>query len=145
MLCISNKGRSATRILTLLASGGAKRIYSSTEICSAEGLNPGYVQQLMGSLRDAGLVVSHRGKQGGFQLSRSARLITVADVLHAMEGEIRLAPCHDGGTCDRIPTCSARTTWVEAASVMDNFFEQVTIEQLADRAQELAVQREGEG
>ncbi len=145
MLCISNKGRSATRILTLLASGGAKRIYSSTDICTAEGINPGYVQQIMGSLRDSGLVVSHRGKQGGFELARPASMITLADVLHVMEGETRLAPCHDGTVCERVPTCAARSAWVEAASVMDSFFEQITIEQLANRAQELAAQREGEG
>ena len=88
----------------------------------------------MGSLQAAGLVLSYRGKQGGFKLARSPHLITVADAVRVMEGEIRLAPCHDGENCDRIPTCPTRSTWVEAASLLQTFFEQTTIAQLAERA-----------
>ncbi len=136
MLCISSKGRYATRILVLLASGDADKVYTKTEIASVEGLHAGYVQQLMGSLQAAGLVQSYRGKQGGFKLARSPHQITVADAIHVMDGEIRLAPCHDGQNCDRIPGCPTRSTWVEAACVLEGFFMQTTIAQLAERAAE---------
>ena len=121
MLCISSKGRYATRILVLLASGSPDKMYTKAEIAGFEGLTTGYVQQLMGSLQAAGLVLSHRGNQGGFKLARAPHLITVADAVRVMEGEIRLAPCHDGENCDRIPTCPTRSTWVEAASVLEDF------------------------
>ena len=145
MLCISSRGRYATRILVLLASGAADRMYTKGEIAALEGLTTGYVQQLMGSLQAAGLVASYRGKQGGFKLARAPHTITVADAVRVMEGEIRLAPCHDGNNCDRIPTCPTRSTWVEAASVLEEFFEQTTIAQLAQRAQESAAQRKDVG
>jgi Rrf2 family protein len=145
MLCISSRGRYATRILVLLASGAADRMYTKGEIAALEGLTAGYVQQLMGSLQAAGLVASYRGKQGGFKLARAPHTITVADAVRVMEGEIRLAPCHDGNNCDRIPTCPTRSTWVEAASVLEEFFEQTTIAQLAQRAQESAAQRKDVG
>ena len=145
MLCISSRGRYATRILVLLASGAADRMYTKGEIAALEGLTTGYVQQLMGSLQAAGLVASYRGKQGGFKLARAPHTITVADAVRVMEGEIRLAPCHDGNNCARIPTCPTRSTWVEAASVLEEFFEQTTIAQLAQRAQEPAAQRKDVG
>jgi Rrf2 family protein len=145
MLCISSKGRYATRILVLLACGGADRMYTKAEIAAAEGLTTGYVQQLMGSLQGDGLVVSFRGKQGGFRLARAPHLITVADVVRALEGDIRLAPCHDGGNCERIVVCPTRETWVEASFVLEGFFEQVTIAQLAERAEQLAAQRKDVG
>jgi Rrf2 family protein len=141
MLCISSKGRFATRILVLLASGSAERTYTKTEIAASEGLTTGYVQQLMGSLQAAGLVVSFRGKQGGFKLARSPQLITVADAVRVMEGEIRLAPCHNGENCDKISTCSTRSTWVDAALVLENLFEQTTIAELAERSLLLAHER----
>lgn len=142
MLCISSKGRYATRILVLLASGSADKMYTKTEIAASEGLTPGYVQQLMGALQAAGLVVSFRGKQGGFKLARSPHLITVAQAIRVMEGEIHLAPCHDGLDCRHIPTCPTRSTWLEAASMLHNFFEKTTIAQLAEQAKQLAsVQR----
>jgi Rrf2 family protein len=145
MLCISSKGHHATRILVLLASGGTDRIYTKTEIAALEGLTTGYVQQLMGSLHTGGLIVSYRGKQGGFKLAHPAHLMTVADAVRVVEGEIRLAACHDGENCERIPTCPTRSTWVEAASLLQTFFEQTTIAQLAERARMLAAQREDVG
>lgn len=129
----------------MLASGAADRIYTKTEIAAREGLTTGYVQQLMGPLQGAGLVLSYRGKQGGFRLAHPPHLITVADAIGVVEGQIRLAPCHDGENCDRIPTCPTRSTWVEAASLLQEFFERTTIAQLAERAQQLAAQREDVG
>ena len=54
-----------------------------------------------------------------------------------MEGEIRLVPCHDGENCDRIATCPTRPIWVGAATVLEDFFGQTTIAQLAERAKDL--------
>jgi Rrf2 family cysteine metabolism transcriptional repressor len=141
MLCISSKGRYATRILVLLASGSAEKTYTKTEIAASEGLTAGYVQQLMGSLQAAGLVLSFRGKQGGFRLARSPHLITVADAVRVMEGEIRLTPCHTGENCDKISTCPTRSTWMDAASVLENLFEQTTIAELAERGLQLTLER----
>jgi Rrf2 family protein len=138
MLCLSSKGRYATRVLVFLASGPADQMCTTTEIAASEGLSTGYVQQLMGPLQAAGLVVGYRGKQGGFRLARSAHLITVADALRVVEGEFRLAPCHDGGNCERIGTCAARETWVDAATLLEEFFERTTIAQLVERAERMA-------
>jgi len=69
VFCISTKGRYSTRILVLLAMAGPDKILTKNEIAELEGLTPGYVQQLTSYLQTAGLVVSYRGKQGGFKLA----------------------------------------------------------------------------
>ena len=58
MLCISTKGRYATRILTLLAGQPPDTTLSKHEIAASLGLTPGYVQQLMTPLQVAGLTAS---------------------------------------------------------------------------------------
>ena len=138
MMCISTKGRYATRILVLLAGLAPDEIRTKQEIADSEGLTPGYVQQLMTPLQAAGLVMSHRGKQGGFKLARSPETVTVAEALRVMEGECRLVPCHDGENCNRIAICPTRPMWVEAATVLENYFRQTTIADLAERASILA-------
>ena len=138
MLSISTRGRYATRILVLLASDRGERSLTKHEIAASEGLTPAYVQQIMGGLQAAGLALSFRGKQGGFKLARPADTITVADVLRVMEGDIRLAPCHDGDNCDRIAGCPTRDIWVDAAFLLDDYFRQTTIAQLAEKAAVLA-------
>jgi Rrf2 family iron-sulfur cluster assembly transcriptional regulator len=137
MLCVSSKGRYATRIMVLLASRGVERSLTKHEIATFEGLTPAYVQQLMSALQAGGLVMSYRGKQGGFRLARAANDVTVREVLRAMEGEIRLAPCHDSDNCSRLATCSTRDIWVGAAVVLEDYFQQTTISELADRARRL--------
>ena len=138
MLCISTKGRYATRILTLLASQTPDTTFTKQAIAASEELAPGYVQQLLTQLQAAGLVMSYRGKQGGFKLARSPESITVAEALRVMEGEIKLAPCHDGEDCHRVAVCPTRTMWIEAAVVFEDFFRQTTIADLAERAKVIA-------
>jgi Rrf2 family protein len=78
-------------------------------------------------------VDSHRGREGGFSLSRPADDITVADVLKAVEGEVMPAPCHGTGHCDRAEDCPTRPIWEEAAELLNDLFSKTTIAALAVR------------
>ena len=108
MFCLSSRGRFATRILVLLAGGPETKSFTKKEIADSESLTPAYVQQLMGNLQSAGLVIGFRGRQGGFRLARKPQSITVGETLRVMEGCIRLAPCQDGQNCDRMEDCPTR-------------------------------------
>ena len=121
MMTISTKGRYAARIMVLLASRRGDRPVTKYEIARAEAISPDYVQQLMTGLKVAGLVVSHRGKVGGFSLGRDPETVTISDVLTATEGTIALAPCGDADACVRAPTCPTRDVWMEAAQLLDDW------------------------
>lgn len=47
-----------------------------------------FLDQILLNLKKAGLVVSTRGRQGGYQLSRPPRDITVLDIYQALEGPV---------------------------------------------------------
>jgi Rrf2 family protein len=132
MMTISTRGRYATRIMVLLASAGSETPVTKFQIAEAEAISPAYVQQLMMALRMAGLVFSHRGRVGGFSLSRSPDAITVSDVLKAVEGDVMPAPCRETGHCDRMATCPTRPVWEEAAELLDGLFGATTIASLAE-------------
>lgn len=51
------------------------------------------VMSLLKDLQRAGLVESERGSKGGYFLPRDAADISLADVVDAIEGPARLAPC----------------------------------------------------
>jgi len=101
------------------------------QIAEAEAISPGYVQQLTMALRLAGLVVSVRGREGGFKLARAPQDITVADVLRAVEGDIMPAPCRVPGHCNRADTCPTRPIWDRAAALLEELFTSTTIADLA--------------
>ncbi len=130
MMRMSTKGHHATRIMIMLAKGPARPV-SKGEIGEAEGIPPGYVQQLMIRLTDAGLVRSHRGRAGGFTLTRPAESISVQDVLRATEGAFELAPCVDGRSdCGRSDCCPAHLLWTEATDMLNDLFDRTSIADL---------------
>jgi Rrf2 family protein len=107
------------------------RPVSKGEIGEAEGIPPGYVQQLMIRLTDAGLVRSHRGRAGGFTLSRPAEGISVQEVLHATEGAFELAPCIESRqACPRSKVCPAHLLWGKATEMVNDLFEKTSIADL---------------
>ena len=130
MMNISTRGRYATRILVLMARE-PHRARTKFEIAEAEGITPAYVQQLMMALRLAGLVMSLRGRDGGFMLGRAPGSITVTDIMRAVEGEILPAPCRLTGHCERMRTCPTRPLWQEAADLLESLFSGTTISDLA--------------
>lgn len=133
MMTISTRGRYATRMVVLLAAREPGTSMTKSEIAGAEGISAGYVQQLMMALRLANIVASHRGREGGFSLSRPAAEITVADVLRAVEGEVMPAPCQGNGHCARAEDCPTRPIWEEAAELLNDLFSRTTIASLAER------------
>ncbi len=71
------------------------------------------VSKLAKELSKAGLVVSHRGRNGGYGLARPPDQISVAEIVEALEGPIALTECAKPGRidCDIEDTCVARATW----------------------------------
>ena len=110
MMTISTKGRYACRIMVLLAARVSAGPVTKYEIAEAEAISPDYVQQIMMRLKAAGLVRSHRGRGGGFSVAKDPKLISISDVLVAMEGRVAPAPCGEPECCDRAETCPPATS-----------------------------------
>lgn len=66
------------------ATGEVRRV---EELAAAEGLSANYLVQILTQLRPIGLVVSKRGKNGGYLLGRAPETIFLAEIAGAMEGE----------------------------------------------------------
>ncbi|WP_242394288.1 SUF system Fe-S cluster assembly regulator [Anaeromyxobacter oryzisoli] len=71
------------------------------------------VSKLCKELSKAGIVVSHRGRRGGYGLARPAEQISVAQIVEALEGPIALTQCVQPGlqSCDIEATCLAKSSW----------------------------------
>jgi len=133
MMTISTRGRYATRIMALLATEADCPSITKYQIADAEAISPAYVQQLLMSLRMAGLVRSHRGRLGGFSLARDPKTITVGDILSAVEGDILPTPCRSASHCGRAAACPTRPVWEKAASLLENLFTSITLEDMVSR------------
>lgn len=85
---ISSKGEYGIRALFDLTQHYGQRPRRSREIAEAQNIAEDYLNQLLITLRRAELINSLRGPQGGHELAREPRQITLYDALKVLEGEV---------------------------------------------------------
>ncbi|MBN2705197.1 MAG: Rrf2 family transcriptional regulator [Deltaproteobacteria bacterium] len=103
----------------------------------------GFLARIFQSLSRSGIVISHRGKKGGYSLARKPDEVTLCDVVEAVEGDIRLNICLDGyEACNRMAFCPIRK---ELAKVQEELIKSLGKTNFADlAARELEHRRQTE-
>ena len=86
---ISTKGRYGLTLMISLAKEGQGCI-SLKSIAEENNLSDLYLEQLVGPLRNAGLIRSVRGAKGGYQLRVPAEEISAGDIIRLLEGQLHL-------------------------------------------------------
>jgi len=105
------------------------------ELAAAAECPEQFLSKVLQGLTRVGLIVSHRGNTGGFELPHGQRSATLLDVVEAIEGPLRLNTCIGSDqSCARQAWCPAHVVWADAQTAMANVLRASTIDQLADRA-----------
>ena len=88
-----------------------------------------FLELILADLREAGLLHSHRGKMGGYCLSRPTHLISLGDIIRVIEGPLALVPCvsrtayRSCGDCKNEASCAIRHAMMrvrdETARILD--------------------------
>ncbi|MDF1659840.1 MAG: Rrf2 family transcriptional regulator [Verrucomicrobiales bacterium] len=124
----------ACQVLAQLALTYSKDDVRQVEdLAKAEGLSPNYSVQILTTLRQAGLVVSRRGKNGGYLLARHPDEITLADIAAAMEGEqlIESSPGNDG-----MSAATVHGAWLEVNEAMLEACRKITLSELIAKSED---------
>ncbi len=85
---ISAKADYAVRAVVELAAADGEKPVKAERIATAQDIPLNFLENILGELRHAGVVRSHRGAEGGFRLAKPAEEVTVADVIRAVEGPL---------------------------------------------------------
>lgn len=119
----------ALRALVLLALQPEGEYIAAGDLADHLGLPRRFVEQQITALSRASIVRCRRGAAGGCALARSAREITVFDVVEAVQGEVLDVP-HVTGS-------AASDLWSDAAEELSSFLATVTLVELAERQRDL--------
>jgi Rrf2 family cysteine metabolism transcriptional repressor len=108
---------------------------SLAEIAADEDLPRAYLEQLVMSLRDAGLVTSTRGAHGGYELTREPSTVRMSEVLRALEGPIAPMFCasddpEHATVCDRSARCTVNVLWVRVRDAVTGALDGMTLADL---------------
>ena len=132
---MSSPRRASTACGSWSSSGGGwGGTGSLAEIAADEDLPRAYLEQLVTSLRDAGLVVSTRGARGGYELTAPPAEIRMSEVLRALEGPIAPMICAsdepDHASCERSTLCTVNVLWVRIRDAITGTLDGMTLADL---------------
>ena len=139
---ISAKVDYAVRATVELAAADADRPIKAERIANAQGIPLNFLENILGELRHAGIVRSHRGADGGFRLAKPAQDVTVADIMRAVEGplaSVRGGPPEEtaySGAAEVLPRL-----WIAVRTNLRKVVEHVTLADIAGGRLPAAIDR----
>jgi Rrf2 family protein len=123
---ISAKVDYALRALCTLAT--SEDAQTADQLAEAQEMPVRFLRSILNELRRAGIVISHRGNEGGYQLARPADEIAVGEVFRRLEGplaEVRgLRPeaAHYDAAASNL-----QTIWVAVRACLREVLDEITI------------------
>jgi Rrf2 family protein len=129
---ISAKADYAVRAAVELAAASDEKPVKAERIATAQGIPLNFLENILGELRHAGIVRSHRGAEGGFRLAKPPQDVTIADVIRAVEGplaSVRGGPPEQaeyGGASAALPR-----VWIAVRANLRSVVERVTVADVA--------------
>lgn len=128
MIKISKLADYAVVILAAMGQGDAVRM-SATSLSATTNIPEPTVSKILKILSRHNIIVSARGVNGGYTLSRPITQITMRDVIAAIDGPIAITSCADGHLpdCSLAHTCGTRGRWDHVNSAITNALEQVSL------------------
>ena len=111
---VSTRGDYASRALLSLALHDDGGPTSVRDVAERTGLPQPYLEQILLTLKGAGLVRSKRGVGGGYVLARDPGAITLAEIVSAVDGPIQAGDFgqpHEDGACDHEGQCVLLAIW----------------------------------
>jgi Rrf2 family protein len=110
MLRLSKKADYALMAMKHLALRGDRGSSSAREIAEMYDIPIELMAKVLQRLVRRGLLGSHQGTRGGYQLARMPSMISVADVIQAIDGPVAVTACStdEGSQCEQYAKCNVR-------------------------------------
>lgn len=133
---ITSSTEYATRLMVTLARSHGQAPMPGEKLSESENVPQDYVNQILLRLKRAGLVSSHRGSGGGYNLARPPAEITLGQVVRAVEGTIFEDVCrkYEKGSkdCHHQEKCGISPVWRRLGGLIEEYFDGITLARLLE-------------
>ena len=130
---LTTKGRYAVSAMLDLALHDTNSPVTLADIAKRQEISLAYLEQLFAKLKKDGLVSSARGPGGGYRLKRPALVITVADVINAVDEPVDTTRCGGQQNCQSDLRCLTHDLWTDLNNHISAFLSGVTLGELVQR------------
>lgn len=131
---ISSKGRYAIRVMIDIAEHNTGEYITLMDIANRQEISEKYLESIVAVLSKNGLLISLRGKGGGYKLAKQPEQYTVGSILRLTEGSFAPIPCLEKkpNQCIKITECKTLKMWEGFQRVVEDYFDNITIAELAN-------------
>jgi len=104
------------------------------EIAQAREIPPHFLAKLIPPLVRAGILASTRGKNGGINFARNPSDVSLADIVHVIEGDGYFGECvFNLEPCEGDPICPLHDVWDPLRDEIIRFLQETTIQSVVDK------------
>lgn len=132
---ISTKGRYAIRVMIDLAEHNSGEYITLMDIAERQEISEKYLEAIVSVLSKNQILLSLRGKGGGYKLAKAPEEYTVLSILRLTEGSLAPVACLDQKpvTCPRSQKCKTLQMWEGLNDLINDYFDKITIADLANQ------------
>ena len=130
---LTSKGRYAVMAMADLAKYEAQKPINLTEITLRQGISLSFLEQLFLKLKKNNLVLSARGPNGGYILSKEPSEIKLSSIINAVDEKIKTVKCKresKKGCNGKAIKCITHDLWDELENHINTFFEKNTLKDI---------------
>ena len=127
---LTSKGRYAVTAILDVALHAKVGPVPLADISERQGISLSYLEQLFSRLRKNGLVQSIRGPGGGYQLGNEAALISVGQVINAVNESVDATKCGGNTGCHDGQQCLTHSLWTDLSLRIQEFLDNISIAEL---------------
>ena len=99
---LSTKSRYGLNAMYHLAISSNDEPMSIAELSKLTNVSQPYLEKVLGTLKQKGLLVSVRGVQGGYRLVKKPKDTTIGEILRALENNLAFSECARAGKCNNL-------------------------------------------
>jgi len=133
-MLMTRASRLAVEALVMLSDPGSQERLTAETLSRRTIGDLASLQQVLGRLGRAGIIRSRQGRNGGYQLARAPRSMTLRDVVQAIDGQDVQRCLMDSTICDGWRSCRLAPTWHPIREQLMRFLDTETIESIAQRS-----------
>ncbi|EZI30700.1 Fe-S cluster assembly transcriptional regulator IscR [Pantoea agglomerans] len=136
---LTSKGRYAVTAMLDVALHSHEGPVPLADISERQGISLSYLEQLFSRLRKNELVSSVRGPGGGYLLGKASNIISVGEVITAVDESVDATKCQGKEGCQGGERCLTHVLWRDLSVRISDFLNNITLAELVNNQEILDV------
>ena len=121
--------------LSILNKKGKKKV-SIAELSKNQEIPRDFLEKIFSELRDAGILLSIRGRYGGYVLLKKPSELKISEIVNILDKPLQSYKCV-GGKCSVKVKCAVEFVWKRAYNTMMEELSKITLQDIIDHGEKM--------